>query len=197
MPFTTSLAARSRLLSAKTIWGDLPPNSRTTGFTCSADARITARPVSTDPVKVIEPNIGCSLRALPASAPNPVTTLYTPAGKSRASNTSANRRAVRGVCSAGLITAVLPAERRGQAPADHAEGRVLGNDIGGNSYRLANRVVQVIGTQRDGLTMDLVRDAGVVVEVADAAGDLTSCMPEWLARVQRLQPRELLQSRLQ
>src|SRR5215203_506943 len=55
MPFTTSLAARSKLLSAKTIWGDLPPSSRTTGFTCSADARIMARPVSTDPVKVIEP----------------------------------------------------------------------------------------------------------------------------------------------
>src|SRR5918997_4197827 len=55
--------------------GDLPPSSRTTGFTCSADARMTARPVSTDPVKVIEPIPGCSLRTLPASAPKPVTTL--------------------------------------------------------------------------------------------------------------------------
>jgi hypothetical protein len=37
--------------------------------------------------------------------------------------------------------------------------------MGGNSYGFANRVVQVIGSQRDGLTMDLVRDAGVVVEI--------------------------------
>jgi hypothetical protein len=77
-------------------------------------------------------------------------------------------------------------------PADHAQGRVPGNDVGGNPYGLANRVVHVVGTQRDGLAVDLVRDAGVVVEVSHAAGDLTPSVPERLARVQRLQPRELL-----
>src|SRR5918997_1480498 len=88
-------------------------------------------------------------------------------------------------------------ERRGQAPTDHAQWRVPRNDVGGNPQGLANRVVQVVGTQRDGLAVDLVRNAGVVVKVADAAGDLTPCVPERLARVQCLQPGEFLLARLQ
>ena len=80
---------------------------------CSAAARSTDRPVATEPVKVSDPMPGWAARAAPASVPSPVTTLTVPGGWSRPSTRSAKRRAVSGVCSAGLTTAVFPAASAG------------------------------------------------------------------------------------
>ena len=50
--FATPCAARSRSASAKTMFGDLPPSSITTGTTLSAAILATPMPTSTEPVNV-------------------------------------------------------------------------------------------------------------------------------------------------
>ena len=52
---------------------------------------------------------GCSLRAWPASAPNPVTMFSTPGGKPASAASSAARSSDRQASSAGLTTQALPA----------------------------------------------------------------------------------------
>ena len=69
--------------------------------------------------------------------------------------------------------------------------------MGRDAERLADGVVEVVRSQGDGLAVDLVRRARVVVEVGDAAGDLPAGVPERLARVQRLELGELVYPRLQ
>ena len=71
------------------------------------------RPTAVEPVKATLRTPGWRTRASPATGPVPVTTLTAPAGRPPAWSSSARRRVVSGVVSAGLATTVLPATRAG------------------------------------------------------------------------------------
>ena len=75
-------------------------------------------PVRPSPVKAILSTSMWPLRAAPAVGPKPGTTLITPSGKPASWASAATRRAVSGVCSAGLRTTVLPQASAG--PHFHA-----------------------------------------------------------------------------
>ena len=111
---TAASTARSISASANTSKGDLPPSSSVTGTGPAAAARMTARPVGTDPVTVILSTPTCELRASPTN-PSPCTTEKTPGGNPASSSTSANATALSGVCSEGLKTIALPAASAGAA----------------------------------------------------------------------------------
>src|ERR1019366_6868780 len=91
------------ITSAKKMLGDLPPSSTVDGMMFSAAYCMMSRPVVVSPVKPILAIRGLVARALPTSAPGPVTILMTPAGTTPSSN-SANFRIDHGVGEAGLTT---------------------------------------------------------------------------------------------
>ena len=64
-------------------------------------------------MKAILSTRGSRTSAMPTLAPGPVTTLKTPSGSPASWQRSANRRAVSGVCDAGLMITVLPAASAG------------------------------------------------------------------------------------
>ncbi|MNV25692.1 hypothetical protein D3C71_1167970 [compost metagenome] len=76
-------------------------------------ARPISLPTSVEPVKAILSMPGCATNAAPAVSPRPVMTLTTPGGKPASSTSSASRKAVKGVSSAGLSTTVQPAAKAG------------------------------------------------------------------------------------
>ena len=71
-----------------------------------------SRPVVVSPVKAILRIRLEEASGLPASAPNPLTTLSTPSGRMSASS-SISSMIEAGVCSAGLSTMALPAASAG------------------------------------------------------------------------------------
>lgn len=74
---------------------------------------MTSRPTSVEPVKATLATSGCSARWVPITDPLPGTTWNTPSGNPASRASSARRRAVRGVTSAGLTTMVLAVARAG------------------------------------------------------------------------------------
>ncbi len=112
-PPGVAAAARSMSASSKTIDADLPPSSRVTRLTVPAARAITSRPTSVEPVKATLATPGCSTRRVPTVDPLPTTTWTTPSGIPASRASSASRRAVSGVASAGLTTMVLPVARAG------------------------------------------------------------------------------------
>jgi len=70
-------------------------------------------PVWLSPTKAMAFIFGCSVKALPASSPNPLTRFQTPSGMPASVAISINKRAVSGLSSAGLCTTVQPAARAG------------------------------------------------------------------------------------
>ena len=94
------------------MFGDLPPSSSVTGMRFSAAYCIISRPVVVSPVNPIFAIFGLVARALPTSAPGPVTTLMTPGGTT-SSMTSISLRIDQGVGEAGLMTEQLPAASAG------------------------------------------------------------------------------------
>jgi hypothetical protein len=92
--------------------GDLPPSSSVTGIRFSDAYCMMRRPVVVSPVNATLATRGLLASGLPASTPKPLTMLSTPGG-SRSPSSSANRRIVTGVCSAGLRTTQLPAASAG------------------------------------------------------------------------------------
>ena len=70
-------------------------------------------PVLLSPTNAIAFISGCSVKALPASSPNPLTVFRTPGGRPASSAISTSKRAVRGEASAGLWTTVQPAASAG------------------------------------------------------------------------------------
>ncbi len=94
------------------ILGDLPPNSMVTGIRFSEAYCMIKRPVVVSPVKATLATRGEVARGFPASGPNPLTTLITPAGTTSAINSIKTIMLV-GVCSAGLTTVVHPAAKAG------------------------------------------------------------------------------------
>src|SRR3954451_25411662 len=118
IPDTAPFTASSITASSKTIFGDLPPNSRPTFLKPRAAASAITRPVASDPVNVIFAVSGCSTSGMPASLPEPVTTLTTQAGKPACSSSLTNSSADADVNSDGLMTTVFPAANAG--PSFHA-----------------------------------------------------------------------------
>ncbi len=103
----------------------MPPSSKSTGFSVSDAARITARPAGTLPTRATMAIPGCAARCAAASRP-PGSTLNTPAGN-RSWVSSAMRRVVSGACSGGLITTALPAARMAAVlPAQNIRGWLKG-----------------------------------------------------------------------
>ena len=74
----------------------------------SAAVRAMCLPVSTEPVSPTMSTSGWLISACPVGSPGPVTTFSTPFGRMSAVS-SARRRVVIGVVSAGFSTTVLPA----------------------------------------------------------------------------------------
>src|ERR1700739_3244840 len=98
--------------SEKKMLGLLPPSSRVTGIRfCDAYCMIS-RPVVVSPVNAILAIRLLDASGLPASAPNPLTTLTTPGG-SRSPISDIRYSTDAGVGSAGLSTAALPAASAG------------------------------------------------------------------------------------
>ena len=76
-------------------------------FTVLAAAVSTFLPVAMSPVREIIATLGWLISVLPTLSPLPTTTFTTPSGKMSAIN-RASFSMVRGVCSDGLMTTVLP-----------------------------------------------------------------------------------------
>ena len=108
-PATLILSAALRQSpSAAMTTGALLPSSSPTRLR-GACARI-AQPTSGEPVNVSRLTSGCSTRALPTTAPDPVTTWRYPAGSPHSSKSSqARARALYGVWPAGFSTTAQPA----------------------------------------------------------------------------------------
>ena len=102
--------------SAKTMLELLPPSSRVTAFTCSAQPAITRLPTSVDPVKTTLRTSSWVTKRSPTTEPLPGSTVSTCSGSPASSASSPIRIAVRGVISAGLSTTVLPAASAGAKP---------------------------------------------------------------------------------
>ncbi len=98
--------------------GLLPPNSNVSRFSVWAAFAMMIWAVRCSPVKAILSTSGWATSAAPVPGPSPVTMLITPGGKPASSANSPSRRQVRGVCSAGFMTIVLPAASAG--PHFHA-----------------------------------------------------------------------------
>ncbi len=97
-----------------------------TRFSVGAAAAWIRRPVSPDPVKLIESTSGCSTSAAPATSPMPCTTLTTPGGMPASRHSRAVTMAASGVCSAGFSTTELPQASAGTMPATAADGPFQG-----------------------------------------------------------------------
>ena len=106
--------------SANTMLGDLPPSSSDRRLSVPAASRMICLPTSVEPVKAILSTRGSRTSAMPTLPPGPVTTLTTPSGIPASAHSSANFRAVSGVCEAGLRTIVLPAARAGASFHDES-----------------------------------------------------------------------------
>ena len=92
--------------------GALPPSSSETRLSARPATAPISRPTSVEPVNETLATSGCSTSARPVPGP-PVTTLTTPAGTPACSISSTSRSVLNGVCSAGLITTVLPVASAG------------------------------------------------------------------------------------
>ena len=93
--------------------GDLPPSSSVTRLSARPALAPISRPTSVEPVNATLSTSACSTSAAPV-LPSPVSTFSTPGGKPTSSASSPRRRAVSGVCSAGLSTIVQPVASAGE-----------------------------------------------------------------------------------
>jgi hypothetical protein len=101
-------AAVSRSASANTTAADLPPSSRVSRFIVPAEARMIVWPVWVEPVKLILPTPGCSVRAALTVDPGPRTTWKSPSGKSTWAKIRSSSSTESGVSSAGLTMTAFP-----------------------------------------------------------------------------------------
>ena len=107
--------AASMSASSKTMNGALPPSSNDSFLIVSALWRISMRPTSVEPVKVILRTIGLRVISPPISPADPVSTESRPLGTPARSARSAKARAENGVSEAGLTTIEQPAASAGPA----------------------------------------------------------------------------------
>src|SRR5690625_2278203 len=104
MPAITPIDALATFASPNIMFGLLPPSSSVVPMKRAPAFCAIIAPVVVEPVKEILAIALWSVNALPASLPNPVTTLTTPSGHPASVADSANRRIVRDVYSLGLMT---------------------------------------------------------------------------------------------
>ena len=180
--------------------GLLPPSSSVSFLRLPAAAATISLPTSVEPVKATLSTPSCAARAAPAVSPKPVTTLTTPLGMPASAMSSARRKAVSGVCSAGLRTTQLPAASAGPSfQAAMRSGKFHGmiwptTPTGSRSvyaWKLAPGSIR--HGDVDGVAFDLRRPTRHVVEKVGGqwdVGDLGDA--EWLAVVERLKLGELV-----
>ena len=109
LSWKSSLAAST---SEKKMLGLLPPSSSVTGIRFWLAYCMISRPVVVSPVNAILAMRLLEANGLPASTPNPLTTLRTPSG-SRSPISDIRYMIEAGVCSAGLSTTAFPAASAG------------------------------------------------------------------------------------
>ena len=86
----------------------MPPISSWNFFIPAKHLAPMARPVSTEPVKLIAATSGEPISASPTTEPRPITRLNTPFGRPDRLMISASAQTEPGTRSAGLITTQLP-----------------------------------------------------------------------------------------
>ena len=104
---TTPSIALSRSASSKTTNGDFPPSSSVKDLPDPAVFSLINFPTSVDPVNAIL-LISLWLTIISPTLPSPVTILIRPFGTPADTHSSANKRAVKDVYSAGFSTTALP-----------------------------------------------------------------------------------------
>ena len=114
--YGAAAAAAARSASAKTTLADLPPSSRVTRFTCSAQPAMIFLPTAVEPVNATLRTSGCVTKRSPTTEPLPGMIVSTPSGRPASRASSPSRIAVSGVSSAGLRTTALPAASAGAKP---------------------------------------------------------------------------------
>ncbi len=117
-PYGAVAAARSRSASANTMLALLPPSSSVTRFTWAAQPAMMCLPTSVEPVNTTLRTVSFVTKRSPTTEPLPGTTWNSPSGSPASSPSSASRRLVSGVHSAGFSTTALPAARAGAKPHD-------------------------------------------------------------------------------
>ena len=103
-------------VSANTTLALLPPSSRVTFFSWSAQPAMICLPTSVEPVKQTFRTSGWVTKRWPTTEPLPGITVSTPGGRPASTASSAIRIAVSGVISAGFRTTALPAAIAGANP---------------------------------------------------------------------------------
>ena len=137
-------------------------------------------------------HVGVSASRVPTTEPLPVTTWRTPSGRPASRASSARRRAVSGVISAGLTTMVLPVARAGPTFQEvMAMGKFHGTIAATTPERLVEGHVHPTGHGHRGPPV-LVDRAGVEVEDLGHHGDLVPALGDGLAHVGRLELGQLL-----
>ena len=141
---TAASAARSRSASAKTMTGFLPPSSKCTRFSVSAPCFMISEPVRLSPTKPIALMSGCSVSALPASSPKPLTRFQTPCRQAGLlgdldEQASRQRRQFRRL----VDDSAAGGERRRDLPGGKHEGRIPRRDDADRADRHAGRDVDL------------------------------------------------------
>ena len=157
--------------SAKTMLALLPPSSRVTRFTWSAQPAMICLPTSVEPVKQTLRTSGWVTKRCPTTDPWPGSTVNTPSGSpaSSAELGEPDRRQRRDL---GRLEhhGVAGRERRSETPAGDRHREVPRHDHADHAERLAERDVDAAG-DRDLPAEEPLGRRGVVVEaVADVAG---------------------------
>ena len=182
--------------SANTTLALLPPSSRVTRFTWSAQPAMICLPTSVEPVKQTLRTSGCVTNRSPddrALAGQHGEHALGQAGLERelADPHRGQRRDLGRLQHDG----VAGGQRRGEAPAGDRHREVPGHDHADHAERLAERHVEAAG-HRDLATEQPLGGGGVVVEaVADVAG-LPAGVADGVAGVLDLEPRQLLDVRV-
>ena len=166
--------AASRSASSNTTNGALPPSSSWVRWPCTAAAAITLRPTGVDPVKVTTSTSGWPARAVPTSAPAPVTTLKTPSGRPASLARRASVSVVSGVSLGGFDDdGAAGGQGRHHLPHRHLQRVVPRRDGGDDADRLAPDAGRVVtGVLGGGLAVEMPCGTGEEGDVVDAAGDV-------------------------
>ena len=164
-------AARSRSASAKTMLALLPPSSRVTRFTCSAQPAMIDLPTSVEPVKQTLRTAGWVTNRCPTTRPLPGSTVNTSSRQPGLQGQLAQPdRGQRGQLGRLEHHRVAGRQRRGEPPAGDRHREVPRHDDADHAERLVEGHVDAAG-HRDLPPGQPLRRAGVVVEhVADVAG---------------------------
>ena len=194
MAHALPLTAAGRKASSNTMFGPLPPSSSCTFFRLPALACTTRRPVAVLPVKAIFAMSGCSAMYWPTTWPSPGTMLTTPSGMPASAISStilqrAERRDLRRL----HHDAVAGRERGRHLPAREHQREVPRHHLADDADRLAQRVVEEAGLDRNGLALELVGHAAEVAEARRRARHVELArIAHRMAGVQRFEPREFL-----